>query len=432
MILRMGSRLGRGRRPPGFPVQRVELSAKPAGLATIRSAMKLALVCLLGVTAISAQEPAAEALRLHDQALVFDAHVHIGNRQFYQGLDLGDRYSDGHVDLPRLIEGGVDAMFFTLSTSESYYPARFETKHALRVMDTGLREIEKHSSRIEVALDADDILQIVRSGKIAAVLDLEGSIDLDGDLAVLRMFHRLGLRSLQLPAHNWPNAYADSCCAEPRWSGLNDHGREFIREMNRLGMVINVSHSSDETLRQAIAASRDPVVATHHGLRHFNDIPRVMPDQLLRRLASKGGVIGFHIGHSFHSRAFFEWKRAREGRAFWDTTDVEGRVEGKSIAEIDDMVAGRYPSVGPIPPPNLRMSVSEWIEVVEYAIGVVGEDHVALGSDFDGGPTLPWPMDDASDLPFLTEAMLDRGWSVERIRKFLGANLLRVFREVTQ
>ena len=394
--------------------------------------MRLTRLALLGAAALSAHPPSPEALRLHEQALVFDAHVHIGNRQFYQGLDLGDRYADGHVDLPRLIEGGVDAMFFTLSTSEAYYPSRFETKQALRIMDAGLRQIESHSDRIEVALDAADIERIVRDGRIAAVLDLEGSIDLDGDLAVLRMFHRLGLRSLQLPAHNWPNAYADSCCAEHRWDGLNDHGRTFIQEMNRLGMIINVSHSSDETLRQAIAASRDPVVATHHGLRRFNDIPRVMPDGLLRRLAAKGGVIGFHIGHSFHSRAFFEWKSAREGRAFWDTTDVEGRVRGKSIAEIDGMVTSRYPSVGPVPPPNLRMSVSDWLEVVEYAIDLVGDDHVALGTDFDGGPTLPEPMEDASDLALLTAGMLDRGWSVDRIRKFLGANLLRVFREVTE
>ena len=312
--------------------------------------VRLALLALLGSAALFAQAIAPEALRLHDRALVFDAHVHIGNRQFYQGVDLGDRYADGHVDLPRLIEGGVDAIFFTLYTSESYYPSRFETKHALRMMDAGLSQIEMHADRIEVALDANDIKRIVRSGKIAAVLDLEGSIDLDGDLAVLRMFHRLGLRSLQLPAHNWPNAYADSCCAEHRWGGLNDHGRDFIREMNRLGMVINVSHASDQTLQQAITASRDPLIATHHGLRHFNDIPRVMPDRILHQLAAKGGVIGFHLGHSFHSRAFFEWKSAREGRAFWDTTDVEDRVKGMSIAQIDRMVAGRYPSVGPVPP----------------------------------------------------------------------------------
>lgn len=390
------------------------------------------VLALAGAAAASAQLPGPEALRLHREALVFDAHVHIGNRQFYQGSDIGQRYPDGHVDLPRLKEGGTDAMFFSLSTAESYYPARLETKHALRVMDAGLRQIEKHSDSIAVALDADDVERISDEGRIAAVLDLEGSIDLDGDLGVLRMFHRLGLRSLQLPAHNWPNAYADSCCAEHRWGGLNEHGRAFVREMNRLGMIVNVSHSSDETLEQAIDTSQHPVVATHHGLRHFNDIPRVMPDRLLRKLASKGGVIGFHIGHSFHSRAFFEWKSAREGRAFWDTTHVEDRVRSMSIEEIDRLLAPRYPSVGPMPPPDLRIAVADWLAVVEYAIDLVGEDHVALGSDFDGGPTPPAPMEDASDLPHLTAGMLHRGWSEARIRKFLGQNLLRVFREVTQ
>ncbi len=385
----------------------------------------------LAVGAVPAAAQISDRARaLHDDALVFDAHVHIINRQLAQGGSIADRYSDGQVDLPRMEEGGVDAVFFTLGTSEKYFPSRFETKQALRVMDLALSEIEAHSGRIEVARSATDIDRIAAAGKIAAVLDLEGSIDLDGDLAVLRMFYRLGLRSLQLPAHNWTNAYADSCCAPHKWGGLNAHGRRFIREMNRLGMVINVSHSSDETLKQAIEVSEDPLVATHHGLRSFNDIPRVMPENLLRKLAAKGGLIGFHIGHSFHSRAFFEWKTARAGRAFWDTSSVAESVEGLSIDDIADTLRGRYPSVGPIPPPNLRMSVDDWLKVVERAIEVAGEDHVILGTDFDGGPTPPAGMTDISDLPLLTAGMLRRGWSEQRIRKFLGGNLLRVFRQI--
>ena len=369
---------------------------------------------------------------LHDSALVFDAHVHVINRQFYEGSDIGDRYADGHVDLPRMKEGGLDALFFTIFTSEHYYPGRYETKQVLRLIDLALLQIEKNSESIELALNASDIERINKAGKIAAVLDLEGGFDLDGDLGVLRSLHRLGLRSAQLPAHNWGNEFADSCCAPHRWGGLNEHGRRVIREMNRLGMVINISHASDETTEQAIEVSRYPLVATHHGLRSFNNIPRVMPDHLLKKLAAKGGVIGFHIGHSFHSPKYHAWKTKRAGRAFWDTTSVADEVAGKPIAEIDKMLENSFPSVGPDPPDELLMSIDEWLSVVERAIDLVGEDHVALGTDFDGGPTPPRGMKDISDLPMITEAMLKRGYSEERIRKFMGGNLMRVFRQVTE
>lgn len=369
---------------------------------------------------------------MHDDALVFDAHVHIVNRQLAQGTSIADRHPDGQVDLPRLEEGGVDALFFTIGTSEKFFPGRFETRQALRVIDRAWSEIEAHNSRIEVALNAADVDRIVASGKIAAVLDLEGSIDLDGDLGILRMFYRLGLRSLQLSAHNWANEYADSCCAPHKWNGLNERGREVIAEMNRLGMVINISHASDEATEQAIDFSEDPVIATHHGLRSINDIPRLMPDRLVRKLASKGGLIGFHIGHSFHSPPYHRWKTDQAGRTFWDTSSVAEQVEGLSLYEIHRLDGERYPSVGPIPPEELRMSVDDWLSVVERAVDLVGEDHVILGTDLDGGPTLPAGMEDASDLPLLTEGMLRRGWSEERIHKFLGGNLLRVFREITE
>ena len=136
------------------------------------------------------------------------------------------------------------------------------------------------------------------------------------------MLYRLGLRSAQLSAHNWANNFADSCCAPPKAGGLNERGREVVREMNRLGMVINVSHASDETIRQTLEVSTQPIVATHHGLRSFNDIPRNMPDELVRKLAAKGGVIGFQIGNDFHNRKAFEWRTAHAGKPFWDTSEI--------------------------------------------------------------------------------------------------------------
>jgi membrane dipeptidase len=213
---------------------------------------------------------------------------------------------------------------------------------------------------------------------------------------------------------------------------LNDRGREAIREMNRLGMVINVSHASDEAISAAIETSADPVVATHHGLRAVNDIPRNMPDALVKKLAAKGGVIGFQLGNEFHNRKAFEWGMAHAGKAFWDNSAALHRGTQVSIYELDKIVGPLFPVPPADIPREIRLTVDEWVGVVDRAIQLVGEDHVALGSDFDGGPPLPRGMRDIRDLAMITDAMLRRGYSAERIRKFLGGNLLRVFRQITE
>ena len=374
-----------------------------------------------------------KARQMHARSLVFDGHVHVIDRQLYHGGDIGERVSDGQFDLPRAKEGGVGAMFFSIFVTEEYYPQRMETKQTLRLVDLALTQIEKNRDKIELALNATDIERIHRSGRIAAVLDLEGCFDLDGDLGVLRTLYRLGLRSAQLPAHNWANNFADSCCAPPKYHGLNERGRAVVREMNRLGMVINVSHASDETIAQTIELSTDPVVATHHGLRSFNNIPRNMPDDLVKKLAAKGGVIGFQIGNEFHNRRAFDWRTKNAGKPFWDTSEVARRTAPETIEEVDRRVAPQFPMVGLAGmPEEIKLTPREWLEVVERATQLVGEDHVALGTDFDGGPTPPRGIRDIRDLPLLTQAMLERGWSEERIRKFLGGNLLRVFRQITE
>jgi membrane dipeptidase len=404
----------------------------------MKTILRTTLLIAFGLAAATASQSQTgaqvsdRARRLHREAFVFDAHLHFLDRFFYLGQNAGERFEDGQVDLPRLREGGVDAFFLSLFVREEYYPARFETKQTLRLLEAARAQVERNRDVIEVALTAADIERINRQGKIAAILDLEGGFDLDGDLAVLRCLYKLGLRGAQLPAHNWANEFADSCCAPPKWRGLNERGRAVIREMNRLGMVINISHASDETIAQAIDASSYPLVATHHGLRSFNNIPRTMPDDLLRKLAARGGVIGFHIGNEFHNRKQFEWLTASRGRPFWDTSAVAKRVAGKSIEEIDRMLKPQYPLGGSNTPAELRWTVDEWFAVVDRAIELVGEDHVALGTDFDGGPTPPRGMRDVRDLPMLTDAMLRRGYSDERVRKFLGGNLLRVFRQVTE
>jgi membrane dipeptidase len=394
-------------------------------------------LCLLGLAAgaclLPGQTAVSERARaVHASALVFDGHVHAVDREFYHGGDIGERKSDGQFDLPRAREGGLGALFFSIFVTEDYYPARYETKQALRMLDCALEQIAHNRQTIEVARNASDIERIRQSGRIAAVLDIEGSFDLDGDPAVLREMYRLGMRSVQLSAHNWTSNYADSCCSPSKWHGLNDRGREFVREMNRLGMVINVSHASDEAISQAVDISSDPVIATHHGLRAVNDIPRNMPDWLVKKIAAKGGVIGFQLGNDFHNRKAFDWRTAHAGKPFWDTTGILARGTKLSIAELDRLVAPQFPMLPGDLPDDIRMTVDDWVAVVDRAIGLAGEDHVSLGSDFDGGPPLPRGMRDVRDLPLITDAMLRRGYSEERIRKFLGGNLLRVFRQITE
>jgi membrane dipeptidase len=368
---------------------------------------------------------------LHQKAFVFDAHVHMINRQFYKGGDIGERVTDGQVDLPRAKEGGIDAMFFTLFVEEPYYPARQETRHVLRLLDLARRQVAANKDKVEFAYSAADVTRIAKTGRIAAVLDLEGGFDLDGDLGVLRELYHAGFRVMQLPAHNWANNFAESCCSKSLFGGLNEHGKDVVREMQRLGILINVAHASEKTVRDVLAVSTRPIMATHTGLKKFNNLPRTMSDELLRELAAKGGVIGFHSGCEFHYRPMFDYRTSRAGKPFWDTTAVEKQPKEMTIAEIDGKLKGHYPMVGIKAPDEVRCTIDQWLEPVEAAIQIAGEDAVALGSDLDGGPTFPLGIRDVRDFPKLTEAMQRRGWSETRIRKFLGGNVMRVFAAAT-
>jgi membrane dipeptidase len=380
----------------------------------------------------SAPKISSRALEIHRRAFLFDAHVHALDREFYNGGSMGERKNDGQWDLVRAREGGEGAFFLSVFVPEEYYPSRFETKQTFRRIDHALRQLEENRNLVELALNADDIERIRVKGKMAAVLDIEGSYDLDGDLGILRDLYRMGLRAAQLSAHNWNQNYSDSCCSAPKSNGLTAHGRDLIREMNQLGMMINVSHSSDDTISQVIDVSDSPVIATHHGLRSVNNIPRNMPDPLLKKLAAKGGIIGFQIGSEFAYPKEYEWVTAERGKTFFDTSSVPDRVKGKTIYEVDQMVASQFPMPGARVPDSVMMAVDDWVTVVDKAIQMVGEDHVALGTDFDGGPTLARGMRDVRDLPMITDAMLRRGYSEERIDKFWGGNLLRFFRQVGQ
>jgi membrane dipeptidase len=362
---------------------------------------------------------------------VMDGHVHMIDRQFYLGGDISDFYQDGQVDLPRIRKGGLSAIFFSLFSQEAYYTNRYEAKHTLRLLDLALRQIQKNHDQIEIAYTASDLERIHKAGKIGAFLDLEGGSDLDGDLGVLRDLYRLGLRSAMLVAHNYTNEFADSCCAQPRWHGINAKGREVIHEMNHLGMVINVAHGSDETIQQAAEASSDPVLYSHGGSRAIVDTGRNITDEAARMVGAKGGVIGVQFGNTFNNPKYYAW--VQKGRPYGNFSPVPRHFsQPDTIEEVDRRVAKGYPGQTPEVPDEYRMPVDQLLVTLEHWISVVGEDHVSLGSDFDGGPPLARGMKDISDYPQVLAAMEKRGWSEERIRNVAGLNLLRLIRQVTE
>jgi membrane dipeptidase len=361
---------------------------------------------------------------------IMDGHVHMINRQFYLGGDISDQYHDGQVDLPRMRKGGVNALFFSIYTSDDYYANRFEWKQTMMLMDLALRQLEKNQDQIELALNASDIERIYKSGKIAAFLHLEGAFDLDGDLGLLRNLYRLGVRTTMLVAHNSTNHFADSCGSNGKWAGITAHGIEVIQEMNRLGMVIDLAHASDATIQQAVAASRDPLLYSHGGSRYFVNIARNISDESVKAIAARGGVIGLQFGNSMNNPNYVEWlakhKMAHPAAPSKHTTTFT------KIEAVHAAVAKEYPPRPADIPEEVRMPADQMVCVLDHWIELVGEDHVSLGSDLDGWPALAKGMHDIGDFPVVIAAMRDRGYSDERIRKVAGLNLLRIIRQVTE
>ena len=363
---------------------------------------------------------------------VMDGHVHMIDRQFYLGGDISDHYTDGQVDLPRMRKGGVNAVFMSLFVTEAYYANRYELKLTLDLIDLALRQLKRDHKLIELALNASDIERIYKSGKIAAFMHLEGGFDLDGDLSVLHDLYRLGLRSAQLPAHNYTNNFADSCCAAPRWGGINAHGVEVVHEMNRLGMVIDVSHGSDATMRQAAEASSDPVLYSHGGSLSIVNTPRNISDETAKIIASKGGLVGLQFGNFFNNPKYAAWVKKRAAEHHTTGPRRAPRVYPTIQALNAEVAKSSYPPKGQPIPEELRMPVDQYVVVLDHWINVVGEDHVSLGADFDGWGNLARGMHDVGDYQMIIQAMRRHGYSDGRVRKIAGLNLLRLVRQVTE
>ena len=368
-----------------------------------------------------ADELPARAREIHFSSLVFDTHADTPQRMFFDQFDLAKRDAEGCVDIPRLREGGIGAIFFAL-----WVPVEITgsaaTRRARELLAATLRQIEIHSTDLALATSANEVRAVRAENKIAVMLGVEGGHAMDNDLAVLREFHACGVRYMTL-THNAATEWADSSNDEPRHNGLTDFGKQVIREMNRLGIVVDVSHVSDRTFYDVLETSRAPVIASHSCCRALCDAPRNLDDAMIQALASRGGVIHitFHVG--FLSQ---EYANASRGLAPEISSNEQavskkfGENEARNLMELqrlsdESIRAGKLPQV----------SWEKIVEHIDHAVRIAGADHVGIGSDFDGA-FMPAGMEDASKFPRLTEGLLKRGYGEAGIRKILGENALRV------
>jgi len=387
----------------------------------------LLLALLVGTTA--AAQPKIDALQLHRRALVFDAHCDTLLRVVRSGYQLGERHNDHHIDLPRLQEGGIDVQGFALWVDprrEDPPPAR----QALDLLAAFEDQLQKNADRMALVRGATEARKVLAEGKVGALLAIEGGYAIDNDVTRLSWFYDRGVRYMTLvwmKSHDW----ADSSDDEPRWGGLNDLGRSVVREMNRLGMMIDLSHASDETVQDVLAVSKDPVILTHSCARALCNIPRNVSDETLRAVAERGGVIGvnYYIGYLVDSyaqarKARHELRRRREQelREEYGPESERFREERRRLWENGDRQDEAYPGGDT----DYRVIVDH----IDHMVKVAGVDHVGLGSDFDGVSRLPVGLNDAADVPKITQELVARGYSESDIDKILGENFMRVFAQV--
>ncbi|PYR13088.1 MAG: membrane dipeptidase [Acidobacteria bacterium] len=369
------------------------------------------LFTFIAAVSVGAQPPtvSARAARVHKQAIVLDTHIDTtqfllrDNWDFFarhdppiRGAAASTRSNDGnsHVDFPRMRDGGLDAAFFSI-----YMPGTVTGPEAVRrsllMIDAVHRLAERHPNEVALATTAAEVRAAAKAGKVAALMGMEGGHMIDDNLSVLRGYARLGVRYLTL-THSVNTNWADSSGDKPAHDGLTDFGKDVVRELNRLGVMVDISHVADKTFWDALEISRAPLVASHSSCRAISGHPRNMTDDMIKALAAKGGVIQINYSTSFLSNELYE-------------------ATQKNV------------------PPAERPSVS-WEKIVEHidhAVKLAGPTHVGLGSDFDG-TTVPVGMDDVTRLPKITEALLAKGYSEQDVTNILGGNLLRLMERVEQ
>jgi len=388
-------------------------------------------------TFLSAQDvvvtPRAQAI--HNSAIVVDTHADTPQRFLDGNYDIGntDPKDVGHISLDKARAGNLGAEFFSIWVEPKTNAGHF-AQHTLDLIDSVYQQAEHHPDRMMMAFTVNDIERAHKQHKLAALMGIEGGHSIENDIHVLRDFYRLGMRYMTLTWSN-TNEWADSSgdIDDPQvqhHNGLTDFGKQVVLEMNRLGMLVDISHVADKTFWDVIAITKAPVIASHSSARALVNHPRNMTDDMLRAVTKNGGVVQVNFYSGFDDEKYLKASEAlkKEADAAVDKFVAQQKAQGKTVTYEDyDHIQREWAAKIPRPP------LKSLIDQIDHIAKVAGVDHVGLGSDFDGvsGAT-PQGIDSAADLPKITQALLDRGYTPENIRKILGGNTLRVFREVEQ
>jgi membrane dipeptidase len=387
-------------------------------------AMCVSSACIVGLV-VSGDALSERARKLHFSSIVVDTHDDTTQRFLDGKFDLGTRSSAGSIDIPRMKEGGLGAIFFSI-----WIPSKITgpeaVDRALTQIDAVREQVRKHPNDLALATTAAEVREAHKQGKIAALMGVEGGHMINSNLGVLRSYAALGVRYMTL-THSGNDEWADSSTDKPVHNGLTDFGKDVVREMNRLGVIVDISHVSDKTFYDALEVSKAPLFASHSSGRAICDAPRNMTDQMMKDLAAKGGVvqINYHVG--FLSQEFRDAEKADPEINKAISAEVMkrcGENEGCQLIE-GDRITREYVEQGKLP----RVEFPKIIEHIDHAVKAAGIDHVGLGSDFDGA-NMPYGMEDASKLPKITEALLQKGYSEGDVKKILGENTLRIMTEV--
>ena len=381
----------------------------------------------------SSSNISAKALAIHDSAIIIDTHADTPQRFVDENFDLGntDPNDVGHISLAKAKAGNLGAEFFSIWVDPDTSKGRF-VERTLDLIDSVYEQAERHPDQMMMAFSVADIERAHKEKKFAALMGIEGGHSIESDMRLLRNYYRLGVRYMTLTWSNtndWADSSGDMDDAKVQHhNGLTDFGKQVVLEMNRLGMMVDISHVADKTFWDAIAVSKAPVIASHSCARALVNAPRNMTDDMLRAVAKNGGVVDVNFFSGFNDQKYLDALHAqsKEQQAAIDAYVAKIRAEGKTVTYMDvDHIEREWMDKVPRPP------LSSLIDSIDHIAKVAGVDHVGLGSDFDGvsGAT-PAGLDSAADLPKITQALLDRGYSAEDIHKILGGNVLRVFKEV--
>ena len=364
-----------------------------------------------------------KTLKLQRSAIVVDSHNDILSIMLDENYDLGQSsVGKYHTDIARMKEGGLSAEFFSVYVDRTYATRGGSARRALDLIDVVYRAAEKYPNDLMMAYTVADIRRAKKAKKIAALMGIEGGHAIENSLFALRDFYRLGIRYMTL-THNNTNDWADACCDTAKHNGLSDFGREVVREMNRIGMLVDISHVSDKTMSDVLDISTAPVIASHSSARALASRPRNIPDDLLRRIAKNGGVVMINFYPVFIDQKAIEASEARNARLKPQRDALNERYKNDP-KRLDEELT-KLNEANPLPPTPLSVLVDHFDHVAKIA----GIDHVGIGSDFDGVPYLPEGMKDIAQLPNLTYELLRRGYSERDVRKVLGENFLRAFAE---